>query len=214
MNENNTEITWEAVQFAFMEEWEAGETTGTRPTLGEYIEQYPRYALELTDFVLGFVALTRTDAAFDYNTPLSPEAERAGNRVRETLGLGEYAVAPEPEPNFADLMREAGVNVVKLKNALGVPPLLVNRMQNGLLSDWSGALLRRVGDALNRTADEVAAALSQSFRTGGSLAAAHFKATGGDPDEKAAQGTPRTLAETLDELEMSDSDKAHWLSSE
>lgn len=207
MNETNTDTTWEAVQFAFMEEWEAAEANGSRPTLGDYLQRYPQYAHELTDFVLGFVALERTDSPFNYSTP---EAEQAGTRVRETLGLGEYAATVEAEPNFADLMQEAGVSIVKLKNALGVPPVLINRMQNGLLSDWSGALLRRVGDAMNRTADEVAAALQQSLATGGSLAAANFKATGGDPDTQAA-GVPHTLAETLDLLGFSADEKARWL---
>lgn len=210
MNESN-DTTWEAVQFVFMEEWEDSEATGTHPTLSEYLRRYPQFAAELTDFALEYAAMKHTGAAFEYESSLSPEAVRAGSRVRETLGLGEYAVASEAEPTFAGLLREADMNVVKLKNVLGVPPLLINRMQNGLLSDWSGALLRRVAGAISRTADEVAAALAQSLSTGGSLATAHFKATGGDPDAAAVNGTPRTLAETLDELGFSAEEKAHWL---
>ena len=216
-NDNNTETvsdeTFDDITFAFMDEWEAGEETGIRPTLGDYLKRHPRYAAELTDFVLGYIRLQRSSEV-SYEEPLFPEAVRAGERVRETLGLPKYVTSDPPAVPFALLMKNAGASVVKLRNALGVPAMLINRMQNGLISDWSGALVRRVADAMGCTADDVATALQASFNTGANLAATHFKATGGDPDAKAVQGTPKTLAETLDELGFSAADKARWLADE
>lgn len=211
----NSDEAFDAITFAFMDEWEAGDATGRRPTLGGYVRRYPEYAVPLTDFVLGYIRLQRADEPVTYDDALSPEAVRAGARVREALGLSEYVtVDPEavPSPTFADLMKELNVSVARLSRQLSVKPMFVNRIQRGLLSTWTGATVRLLAEALDRTADEVDAALRASLHSAGPrLAGTHFSAQGGDPDAQAVQGTPRTLAETVDELGFSPEERAKWL---
>lgn len=81
---------FDAIVFAFMDEWEAGDATGECPTLREYVRRYPRHANALTDFVLGYVRMKANSDSVSYEGDLSPEAVRAGERVRETLGLSQY----------------------------------------------------------------------------------------------------------------------------
>lgn len=209
-----TDETFDAITFDFMDEWESGKTTGQRPTLGEYVRRYPQYADRLTDFILGYVRLQRSSENISYEEAPSPESVRAGARVREALGLPEYVTGEEatPGPTFADLMREANINVVRLSKQLGVKPLFVNRIQRGLLADWTGATARLLAEAMDRTADEIHAALQASLNAAGSqLAGAHFSAQGGDPDLQAVQGTPQPLADLMTELKFSPEDRAKWL---
>lgn len=204
---------FDKITFAFMDEWEQGDATGTRPALGDYLTRYPQYAAQLTDFVLDFVRFER-GGAIDYTAPLSTPLIRAGERVRESLGLPQYLPEAPPSQTFAELMKESGVKLVTLSKTLGVPALFLNQIQRGLLTDWSGALVNRFAAALNRSVDEINAALHTSRATGGSLAGAHFRAQNGDPDTKAVEGTPQSLAEMLNALPLSPDERAAWLADE
>jgi hypothetical protein len=214
-----TDETFDAITFDFMDEWESGETTGRRPTLGEYVRRYPQYADRLTDFVLSYIRLQRSDENISYEDASFPESVRAGARVREALGLPEYVTGEEaetvPGPTFADLMKEANVSVVRLSKQLGVKSLFINRIQRGLLADWTGATARLLAGAMNRTADEIHAALRASVNASRTpLAGAHFSAQNGDPDLQAVQGTPQPLADILTELQFSPEERAKWLADE
>ena len=218
--DTDADEAFDAIAFAFMDEWEASEETGKRPTLGEYVRRYPQYATKLTDFILDYVRLQIISSNdVSYAPTLSPEAIRAGVRVREALQLGEYAITDEaetvPVPTFAELMKETNLNVARLSKQLSVKPMFINRIQRGLLSTWSTATVRLLAEAMNRTTDEIKAILQTSLNSsGGQLAGANFSAQGGDPDIQAVQGSPQTLAETVEELGFSPADKAKWLADE
>ncbi len=97
-DETGTDEMFDAIVFAFMDEWEAGDVTGERPTLGDYTRRYPDYAEPLIDFILSYVRMKRGDGGdAGYTYPLSPEAERAGEKVRESLGLAGYATGEASE---------------------------------------------------------------------------------------------------------------------
>lgn len=213
--DEESDDTFDTITFEFMDAWEADDISGVRPTLGDFVSRYPQYAARLTDFVLGYIRLQRTEATFDYAAPPSPQVIRAGERVREALGLPQY-VTNEPETTaitFVELVHESGLRLGKLSKTLGVPVLFLDRIERGLLTTWTTGTVRKLAEALSRTTDEIVAALEASLNatTTQRLAGAHFSARGGTPDEQAVAGQPQSLDEMMSDLNFTPEQTREWL---
>ena len=200
MNETADTEALEAIRLRFIEEWEAGK----HPTLESYLRRYPQYALEITDFVVPFVALEAAVA----RTPEPPAGSAMAMRARERVAAY-LTAAPDDAPTLQALRKTRGWSPARLAQYLNLPTLMVNRLERGaVLPDWPRKLEERLGELFGYAADRMGALLRVPV-TGGGLAAAHYSAHGSP--EQTAKRPARSFAQTLDETKATPEQRRAWL---
>lgn len=175
-------------------------------TLAEWVERYPQYARELTEF-----ALYRAVAEHGPEPVVPPEEDQAF--MARAMGildgiLAEQAPAPAAQCPIADLLGEAkarGLNARGLAHKLRVPPTMVARLRRRMIRFASipREIVEGLARVLERDVTSIVAYLNQppTFATGVS-----YK----------SEGVP-TLAEPedfftalLSDEDLGDEDRAYW----
>ncbi len=191
----------DTIQMRFMEEWEAG----AGPTLQAYVERYPQFMEELTDFVLDFVQMEAALAHTPEPTTPSPEAERA----RELALAGPQG----PASSLSEVRKKLDWPVGRLAREANIPAEIATWMEQGLLTDYPSRFERRLSEVISRSPALVAIMLrapaSQPAR------AAHFHAQGLPTDQPARRRTFREAIEECDRMgKLTPEMRREWLKQE
>jgi hypothetical protein len=182
------------VKLDFLAAQERGET------LGPWLDRYPQYARELVDLAMATEAEHRLEAPSEDELVATREVLR---RVAADV-VGQPALAPAV--GLVARARAVGVRVPQLARRVGLTAEVLYQLDRGYirLETVPRALLRRLGEALNASAEAVLAGLP---RTPPPAAAMAFNAR-----ERPAEARQQSFAEALAQAgDLPAGDRATWL---
>ena len=178
--DDNYDDTLEQIRLEFIAEHEAGQT----PTLEAFISRYPKYAVELTDFILDFLRTKNAMAQMEVQEEASPYATAAVNRALASLGISDLAPSTS-EPAFSiqplvEIRNALNWSLGELARRLLLPVNMVLKLERGQFASWPSQLEDKLAETLSASRERASAILkvtAGSFRK----TAAAFSAEG-DPD--------------------------------
>lgn len=139
----------DAAKMEFIGAWR----NGSQPTVQQYITRYPAFAQELTEFILTFVELERSEAEV---------VEEIEDSTLMTRALARAKAAHEglpPPQNLMDLAKASGITMPDIQAAISLPGQVLMRIMRGQLLDPNTKLVRAFAQALRRRQDEIVAAI-------------------------------------------------------
>ena len=215
MNNKTTHTTmshapdWDEVKNNFVAAWHDGE----QPTLHQWASRHPQFAIELTDFVLDFVALENAAAREAKTSSAQPTAsttrEAILRAIRQTSAIS--ADSRAAVQTLAEARKARGWRVDQLATALNVPDWIALQLERGALRDWPAKLEERLSQALETSRAQVAAMVQASIAAP-QTAAAHFHS---EAAPVATAPVVRTFGEALEvcarQGHLSVEQKREWL---
>lgn len=206
----SSEDTFDAIRREYISEHEAGNA----PTLEAFVARHPRYAGELTDFILDYLAVE--NAVAGDHIPDQAEAYRAGtDRAFAALGIERPAAPVETVELSTGTLREArtakGWTFADMARRLHLPTGLLLKAERGQITDWPAKLTQTLADALavpRAAAEQLLQATAGNFRQ----TAAAFSADG-DPDVATANARRQetfTFADALAKEKLTPEQAAFW----
>lgn len=137
---------------------------GRGPRLEDYVRRYPRYAVELTDFVLYFHSVSRhlPKPAPVPARALSPAAQAALAQIRESAPDSAHGVVPIE--SLVKRGKAVGYNARQLAAAVGLSHDLLGKLESKAIAANTipRTLIRRLSETLAAAPEAVAAYLGQS----------------------------------------------------
>ena len=163
---------------------------GKKPTLTQYLERYPQFADELTDFILTFAQINAVPIEVEEPTP---EAEEAMERA--------LSASRTHARSIAERMTELGLTKDQLARVLHAPMDLFALFHRNHVSPEPRSFVRAVAKALKLTEMQSRRMLAPQ--------ALSYRAKG------APKPAVKTFEQLVDELHannlISQEDRAYWL---
>lgn len=219
MNNKTTHTTmshapdWDEVKNNFVAAWHDGE----QPTLHQWASRHPQFAIELTDFVLDFVALENAAAREAQTISPPPVSQTLTSTTREAILRAirqTSAISADSRAavqTLAEARKARGWRVDQLATALNVPDWIALQLERGALRDWPAKLEERLSEVLQTSRAQIAAALQASIAAP-QTAAAHFHS---EAAPVASAPVVRTFGEALEvcaqQGQLSVEQKREWL---
>jgi hypothetical protein len=172
--------TLEQIRLVFIEEHEAGRT----PALEAFVARYPKYARELTDFILDHLRTKNAVARMVVAESPSPYAVAAVNRALASLGIASQSSTATEHSFSAQPLNEVrnarNWSLGELARHLLLPNNVALKLERGQIISWTNRLREKVAEVLAVSQEQAEAILhttAGNFRN----PAAAFSAEG-DPD--------------------------------
>jgi hypothetical protein len=144
--DQDSTLDWETVQMQFLQEWQEGKA----PALQNYVQRYPQWADELTDFVMHWLPMHNAAHAVEEVATASAETTAIIAQVMQQTAT--------PVRTLAEARRQLGWSPGRLARELNLPERMGVQLMRGL-RDWPPQLEEKLAALLGRSQAQVRALL-------------------------------------------------------